>query len=229
MAATYGLQGDGRLPYGRFDFNAGGPLEAEGWYYNIGGFYQHDDGTKDAGFALDFGGQVKANLVKKFANGSIEIYGKYLNDHNGFSELIPAQNFNSPKPVPGWNNVSFSTAPDPAFQVLSGPNTYTKIDPRDLNNTVSSVLGLKFNADLGDGWGVNGNMKFSNNLESGAQNDFGIYDTLTDFFGYAFLGSAAIPGRGVPRGPVRARSKLVWIELFESSTPPTALNLGDGS
>ena len=194
MAASYGLQGNGSLPYERFDANAGGPLGPEGWYYNIGGFYQHDDGTRDAGFPLDYGGQVKANLVKKFNFGSVEIYGKYLDDHNGFSELVPAHNFNSPSPVAGWNNVSFSTAPDTPFQVLSGPNSYTKIDPRNLNGTESSAIGLKFNFDLGDGWGINSNVKYSNNLETGAQNDFGIYDTLTDVFAYSFLGSAAIPG-----------------------------------
>lgn len=194
VSASYGLQGNGSLPYYRFDGNVGGPLGPEGWYYNVGGFYQHDYGTKDAGFPLDYGGQLKANLVKKFSNGSIQIYAKYLNDHNGFSELIPAQNFNSPRPLAPWNNVSFSTAPDTPFQVLSGPNTYTRIDPRDLNNTVSTALGVKFTVDMGAGWGVNGNVKFSNNVESGAQNDFGIYDTLSDFFAYAFLGSAGIPG-----------------------------------
>jgi iron complex outermembrane receptor protein len=194
MSASYGLQGDGRLPYERFDFNSGGPLAADGWYYNVGGFYQHDYGTKDAGFPLDYGGQLKANLVKKFSNGSIEIYGKYLNDHNGFSELIPAQNFNSPRPVPGWTNTSWSTAPSAGFSVLSGPNSYTGVDPQDLNHTVSTVIGVKFNVDMGEGWGANGNVRFSNNVESGAQNDFGIYDTLTDVFAYSFLGSAAIPG-----------------------------------
>jgi len=194
VSASYGLQGNGRLPYYRFDGNVGGPLGPDGWYYNVGGFYQHDYGTKDAGFPLDYGGQIKANLVRKFSNGSVMIYAKYLNDHNGFSELIPARNFDSPRPLAPWDNVSFSTAPDTAFQVLSGPNTYTRIDPRDLNNTVSTVLGVKYTFDLGAGWGVNGNMKFANNQESGAQNDFGIYDTLTDFFGYAFLGSAGIPG-----------------------------------
>lgn len=194
VSASYGLQGDGRLPYYRTDFDAGGPLPAAGWYYNVGGFYQFDYGTKDSGFPLDNGGQLKANLVRKFERGSVEIYAKYLNDRNGFSELIPAQNFNDPRAVSGWNNVSFSTAPDTPFQVLSGPNQYTRIDPRDLNNTVSAALGVKFSTDLGAGWGFNGNLKYSNNQESGAQNDFGIYDTLTDFFAYNFLGSAAIPG-----------------------------------
>jgi iron complex outermembrane recepter protein len=194
VAATYGLQGDGKLPYERFDINAGGPLAADGWYYNVGGFYQHDYGTKDAGFPLDYGGQLKANLVKKFDDGSIEIYAKYLNDHNGFSELIPAQNFSSPKPVSGWNNTSWSTAPSAGFQVLSGPNSYTGFDPQGLNHTVSTALGVKFNVDLGAGWGINGNIKYSNNVVTGAQNDFGIYDTLSDSFAYAFLGSAAIPG-----------------------------------
>jgi iron complex outermembrane recepter protein len=194
MSATYGLQGDGRLPYERVDINTGGPLTDNGWYYNVGGFYQHDYGTRDAGFPLDYGGQIKGNLVKKFENGSVEIYAKYLNDHNGFSELIPAQNFNSPAPVPGWNATSFSTAPGTAFNVLSGPNAYTRINPESLNNTVSTALGVKFNVDMGAGWGVNGNVKYSNNVESGAQNDFGVYDTLTDSFAYSFLGSAAIPG-----------------------------------
>ena len=209
VAATYGLQGDGKLPYERFDINAGGPLAADGWYYNVGGFYQHDYGTKDAGFPLDYGGQLKANVVKKFSNGSVEIYAKYLNDHNGFSELIPAQNFGSPRPVPGWTNTSWSTAPSAGFQVLSGPNSYTGFDPRDLNHTVSTALGVKFNVDLGGGWGVNGNVKYSNNVITGAQNDFGIYDTLSDSFAYAFLGSSAIPGTYTLRSPATGGSAQV--------------------
>lgn len=63
----------------RLDFDYGQPF-AEHWQFNVGGFYRRGDGVRDAGFATDKGGQIKANLTRLFENGYVRVYGKYLDD-----------------------------------------------------------------------------------------------------------------------------------------------------
>jgi hypothetical protein len=82
------LQGNGKLPQYRADAYAGGQLDR--LYYAIGGFLRIDNGTHDAGYALNKGGQVKANLLYEYDGGSLQLTGKYLNDANDWNEFTPA-------------------------------------------------------------------------------------------------------------------------------------------
>ncbi|HEX8675723.1 MAG TPA: carboxypeptidase-like regulatory domain-containing protein, partial [Segetibacter sp.] len=102
ISAKFGLEGDGRNPYYRIDGNYGGKLGDNGWFYNVGGFYRHSEGARSPGYAQNKGGQIKANLVKTFTNGTIKIYAKYLNDKNGLPQNLPAQNYDKPQIVPGF-------------------------------------------------------------------------------------------------------------------------------
>jgi iron complex outermembrane receptor protein len=108
--AKYGLEGDGKNPYYRGDLNLGGPLSKDkSWTYDIGGFYRYGTGAKDPGYPLNKGGQIKGNIVKKYKGGSIKIYGKYLDDHNGWFESTPTVGFTNPKPAPGFSPTSSCT------------------------------------------------------------------------------------------------------------------------
>src|SRR3546814_3407749 len=40
------------------------------------------------------------SLLWDYGSGTVQLYGKYLDDRNGFFEFVPARNFNDPKAVP---------------------------------------------------------------------------------------------------------------------------------
>jgi outer membrane receptor protein involved in Fe transport len=63
----------------RVDFDYGAPV-GNGWFYNIGGFYREGEGPRSAGQETQNGGQIKANVTKKFDQGFVRLYFKYLND-----------------------------------------------------------------------------------------------------------------------------------------------------
>lgn len=195
VSVSYGLQGNGSLPLKRVDVNVGGPLAPGGWYFDVGGFYREDFGARDQGYRADYGGQLKANVVKKFKNGSLKIYMKYLDDHNmPDGGMKPAVNWNSPTLVPGWTNTSSLSGPPAAFQLRNGPDSYANFNAETLLNNKSKSIGFQFDADLGGGWSVTNNLKFSNNVEQRANSTAYGQNPLDDFFGPYFWGTYGMPG-----------------------------------
>ncbi|MCJ1961403.1 TonB-dependent receptor domain-containing protein [Novosphingobium mangrovi (ex Hu et al. 2023)] len=79
----------------RLDAFQSGPL-SEDTYYAIGGSLRQNEGYRDSGFPADKGGQVRANIVHDFDNGSIKVSGQYTNDHNIFYLSIPTADPNDP-------------------------------------------------------------------------------------------------------------------------------------
>ena len=64
----------------RVDGDYGGKL-SDSVSYHIGGFYRIGDGQRSVGYDGVRGGQIKANITKRFANGAyLRVYGKYLDD-----------------------------------------------------------------------------------------------------------------------------------------------------
>jgi iron complex outermembrane recepter protein len=95
MRATAGTQG-----LARYDLNAGGPL-VDDWRFNAGGFYRYDHGVRDPGFPGIRGGQLKANVTRRFGNGYVRASAKYLDDRNQFILPLPFANPADPEYVPG--------------------------------------------------------------------------------------------------------------------------------
>jgi iron complex outermembrane receptor protein len=159
----YGLEGDGN-PYYRADFNIGGPMSKKGdWTYNIGGFYRNSNGARYAGYPLNKGGQLKGNIVKKLKNGSLKLYAKYLDDRNGYFDLLPIQNFDHPKIAPGFKNTNTFAGPGNQtfdFQYFPGDKT-RHFDPKDLIHSQEGAIGLEWQQSLGKGWSFNNNIKYS--------------------------------------------------------------------
>jgi iron complex outermembrane receptor protein len=137
-----GLEGDGNNPYYRADAWFGGPVGA-GWTYSVGGFYRRSDGPQYPGFPMNEGGQVKFNLTRKSDSGFVQVYGKYLNDINGFSNFIPAVNFSDPRPAPGWNTASNPTPPRTSFNYQTGPNEFAHFDSSRQQESTSKVVGVR--------------------------------------------------------------------------------------
>jgi len=63
---------------------------AAGWYGSVGGFYRTSKGVRDPrDFPADQGGQITATLSRDWANGSVMLYARALNDKNQFIAPLP--------------------------------------------------------------------------------------------------------------------------------------------
>ncbi|HWU02842.1 MAG TPA: TonB-dependent receptor [Novosphingobium sp.] len=93
-------QGEAQLTLGttglyRLDAYQSGKL-AKDTYFAIGGFLRLNEGYRDAGYPQDKGGQIRANIVHNFSNGSLKLSGQYTNDHNAFYLSIPTADPRNP-------------------------------------------------------------------------------------------------------------------------------------
>jgi len=184
----FGLEGDGRNPYHRVDGNFGGKL-GNGWFYNIGGFYRHAEGPRSPGYALNNGGQVKANLVKSFSGGSIKIFAKYLNDRNGLPQNLPAQDYNKPHLVTGFGDADTWMLPEGGSkQPLWGPDKSYIFDPADLSHSTDLSLGAELNLKMKNGWSLTNNLKASNKNVDQSLTIMSSPTSLENFFTYALMG-----------------------------------------
>lgn len=159
-----GLQGKNSNGLYRTDLNIGGPL-AENLFFNIGGFYRYDEGARSPGaYPLNNGGQVKANIVKKYNSGSLKLYVKYLKDRNGYSMAIPTRGYGDPRPAEGFDNSSSILLPPVTYDqgnFVEGGNLHYD-SRRQVDNTYRSV-GLNWEQKLGNGWNLDNKIRVSNN------------------------------------------------------------------
>ncbi len=161
LRTKFGLEGNGKNPYYRADLNIGGPL-SKNLTYNLGGFYRHSNGAQYPGYASNYGGQLKGNLLYKYSTGSIKLLVKVLNDHNLTAEGIPTLNYTDMKPATGFSNTS-SVLP-PAISVTTplldrGNLTY---NPSDLWHSKDNSVGLNWEQNLGSsGWKLSNNIRYS--------------------------------------------------------------------
>ena len=159
----YGLEGKSN-PYYRADLNIGGPLNKKGdLTYDIGGFYRYSDGARYAGYPLNKGGQVKFNVVKKFGTGHIKLYGKFLDDKNGYFDFLPFTSYSNPQPAANFsNNATFA---GPSSQTLdfrfTNNGNVNQFRPSDLIHNLDRAVGLEYQQNLGNNWTITNNIKYS--------------------------------------------------------------------
>lgn len=213
--AKVGLEGNGQNPFYRGDLNLGGPLSAnKTWTYDIGGFYRYSTGAKDPGYPLNKGGQVKANIVKKYKTGSLKIYGKFLDDHNGWFEFTPTVGFSNPRPAPGFSETSSVLIPAVSVQI---PLNNAETDTYNSTNLIHSIdrsVGANWTQHLDSSWTFNNAVRFS--AKNATWNTTGIVYpmALNDLTTYAILGVLGRPGAynftnartGAPIGTVNSAS-----------------------
>lgn len=189
ITAKYGLEGDGRNPYKRFDANFGGKLGINGWFYNIGGFYRESDGARSPGYAQNLGGQIKANLVKTFNNGFVKIYAKYLNDKNGLPQNLPAQNYDKPQLVPGFGSGdSYMLPAIPVTMPLYGTDETFTFDPSNLSHSKDFSIGSELKLNFKNGWSMSNNFKVSTRNVEQSLTIMANPTPLDGFFTYALMG-----------------------------------------
>lgn len=159
-----GLQGDNGSGLYKTDLNFGGPL-GNNWFYNLGGFYRYDLGARNPGdYALNNGGQVKFNVVKKYQQGSVKIFLKYLNDKNGYSMSLPTRGFTDPKIAEGFDNSSSVLLPELNYVqqnfVEGGTMNYNS---SNLVHSKYRSIGVNWDHKLGEGWALDNKFRYSNN------------------------------------------------------------------
>lgn len=164
LQLTGGTAGNNNNYY-KIDGNIGGSF-GNNWYYNIGGHYRNDDGTRDTDFTFSKGGQVKFNVIKEHKNGYIKIYGKILDDYTNRWNGVTATNWSNPTAAFGQDFKTTSllmpsfdgTIPDPRNIEGGATNNF---NPSQGIHAQDLAFGVDFLQDLGNGWTINNNIKFS--------------------------------------------------------------------
>ena len=157
-----GLEGNGKNPFYRTDLNFGGPLSKDGSVtYNIGGFYRVSDGARYPGYSSNNGGQLKANIVKNYATGSLKIYAKLLDDHNAQAEFIPSQGWSDPKIMSGLSSTDSYNLPAFSMQIPINNTGTATFNSRDKYYNRDKSIGVNWMQDLGSGWSFKNDGRYS--------------------------------------------------------------------
>ncbi|MFN3228220.1 MAG: TonB-dependent receptor domain-containing protein [Asticcacaulis sp.] len=146
--------------HSRGDFEFGGAL-SDKIDFHIGGFYRSGEGPRDAGYTANRGGQIKANLTRKFDNGFIRVGVKYLDDKSiGYLPMpMVVSGTNSD---PNWSSAPRLDAKSATIHSalflqdagLNGQNNRSVTDIRDGMAPKSLVFNGEANFDLGNGWSL---------------------------------------------------------------------------
>ncbi|MBO0929782.1 TonB-dependent receptor [Fibrella aquatilis] len=153
VRAKYGLEGDGKNPYYRADVNVGGPLNAaKDLTFNVGGFYRTSNGARYPGYAMNNGGQLRANILKTYATGSLKVYAKFLDDRNAVSEFIPTQGWDNPQIPAGFSTTDSYYLPDVTLQLPINGSGAETFQSKDKFHATELTAGLSWVQDLGRGF-----------------------------------------------------------------------------
>ena len=194
VRARYGLEGNGHNSFYRADVNVGGPL-GKNWSWDAGGFYRYDEGHWYPGYPLNKGGQLRANVVKKYATGSVKLYAKYLNDRNGWQQFLPTVDFQSPKILDGFNN--YTSLAGPALQQDFSVNqtgrseTFNSVD-QTYNKDKS--IGGTWEQRLGGRWTLNNAIRYSDKSSTWNTAIHANPLQMNSLIAYVLLGTLGQPG-----------------------------------
>jgi outer membrane receptor protein involved in Fe transport len=152
----------------RFDFEAGHNWQ-NGWYGHIGGFYRVGEGVREAGYDVNKGGQIKANLTKEFDGGYVRGRVKVLKDNAvGYMPtpmFVSGTNANPTySSIPGYsaNSDTLQSVHTDLITVLDEQNNV--VQKRLSNGMESDVVQFGFEAgldDIGNGWALENRFKMA--------------------------------------------------------------------
>lgn len=189
----FGLEGRDANPFYRIDMNFGENL-ANGVSYNVGGFYRRSDGAYHVGYPMNRGGQIKANLTKIYDSGSIRFFGKYLDDINGFTQVIPAQGFEDITLAPGVNFGDSYAFPEAEFEIPNGSGGNRRVRTNVPQQAKDISLGFNLNQELSDAWTLRNDFKYSSKSYEANHNAATSFTSFFDVPTYFFTGVFGPPG-----------------------------------
>jgi len=148
----------------RTDFEYGGPL-SDTIDFHLGGFYRQGEGVRETGFDGDKGGQVKANLTKRFDAGYIRFYAKHLDDRvttylpspvqvEGDGEFGPVANYDA-------SSESLHTGLQTSITTFDAFGNRRQRNITDGIHSKVEAFGFELNKELGDGWIINNKFRTS--------------------------------------------------------------------
>lgn len=129
------------------------------------------EGPREIGYQGNKGGQFKANLTKRFDNGYVRVYAKFLNDKSvmylPMPMLLEGDNANPTfSNLPGFD-ITTDALQSAYLQQSAGTSPFTGErhvnDVRNGNNPVSKALGAEFSFSLPKDWKISGKARYSNN------------------------------------------------------------------
>lgn len=135
----------------RVDAWAGMPVD--GWKLGLGGFYRYENGTRDPGFALNNGGQVRFDASHDLGNGTFALDYKHIDDKTGFYVGVPVSiNGNTVSSIPGFNanNGSLFGGENASFKIYT-PNGVSQYNLSDGTKVRLDQLSLHATQEFG-GW-----------------------------------------------------------------------------
>ena len=176
----------------RVDFQYGSPI-FDDWTFHIGGFYRTGEGPRATGFTSDEGGQIKANLTRKFESGYARVYFKHLNDRTvpylpapvrvDGGDVSPLENFDFRNEALATNYLLNNVRID-----SNGERGITDIT--DGVRSVASAVGVEFEFDMGSNWTLTNRGRYS--VNSG-----GFVGTFTDSVRDVTTAAADLGGAGL--------------------------------
>ena len=223
IRAKVGLEGDGRNPFYRTDLNVGGPLAGTGLTYNLGGFYRRADGPFYMGYPMNVGGQVKANVEKRYDKGSVTFYGKYLNDRNASPTPLIGQDFDHPRLADGLKNTdSFALPADATLPDYRLPDGATRpFNPKNLSRAREYAAGINWRHSFNNTFSFSNNVKYSDKDYESNNTAASNPNSLTSLVPNALIG--LVPGIGViTYRDLQTRQVLATVqETLPAMRPPT--------
>jgi outer membrane receptor protein involved in Fe transport len=152
----------------RTDFNYGAPI-GDDLYFDIGGFYRQGEGIRNCGYDGNLGGQLKANVTKRFDNGHVRIYFKHLNDRAISYMPMPilvSETGENPK-YESINGVDLKYAALQNSEFFNMPGIDAGGNPRTTNisdgmHPISDAVGTEFSFKFGNDWKIVNRNRFAN-------------------------------------------------------------------
>lgn len=153
----------------RTDFDYGTSL-GNNSFISVGGFYRVGDGPRKTGFNSNNGGQFKISFLKKFENGSVRIYGKFLDDRTAAYMPMP-MSVTGTDSSPKWSSLASYNALTGALQTpnlmtdltMGGDGNKLLSNISDGMHSVSKSIGAEFNYNLPGDWKISEKARYSIN------------------------------------------------------------------
>lgn len=222
-----GLHENGNL-YNKTNLTLSGPINKR-IGYQIGATYRFDQGSRNIDYNLSNGGQIKYKLNYKFEKGSLELYGKFLNDHVNRWTGVTAKNWDNP--VAAFDQNFKTTAqliPNPGTKIPDGTGGYYEFDPSNGIHVKDNTVGLLFKTKLSNNWNLENNFKYSSKSANWQTTLANSILTLDSFLPY-FISGADFPVGQIIFKDAKTSEELAQVNnLGILGDPPSFDYLTDG-
>ncbi len=184
----------------RGDFATSGPLGGKdtNMFYALSGYYRYDKGPLKTGLPTK-GFQLRGNLKREFADGSgnFTLYGQWIDDKVQFFLPLPLDGATRHRTLGNDGRVVRTVQTDDAAGLsYPTPDGIFRTPIKDGVMTRGGMIGLSFDKDFGNGWGINGRTRYARyshqfNLFLDGDGIVNVPETLQGFLSARNLGNLA--------------------------------------